>query len=32
MDRLIAKGALDDGEMTYLDALSDLVAVYSEST
>ena len=28
MDRLLAKGELDDGEETYLDALSDLAAVY----
>ena len=26
MDRLLAKGPLDDGETMYLDALSDLVA------
>jgi HTH-type transcriptional regulator/antitoxin HigA len=30
MDRLLAKGKLDDGEETYLDALSDLVAVYED--
>ena len=30
MDRLLAKGQLDDGEETYLDALSDLVAVYED--
>lgn len=30
MDRLLAKGILDDGEETYLDALSDLVAVYED--
>ena len=30
MDRLLAKGALDDGEETYLDALSDLVGVYED--
>lgn len=30
MDRLLAKGELDDGEETYLDALSDLVAVYED--
>lgn len=28
MDRLLAKGEPDDGEEMYLDALSDLVAVY----
>jgi HTH-type transcriptional regulator/antitoxin HigA len=28
MDRLLAKGGLDDGEEMYLDALSDLVASY----
>lgn len=28
MDRLLAKGELDDGAETYLDALSDLVGVY----
>jgi HTH-type transcriptional regulator/antitoxin HigA len=28
MDRLLTKGKLDDGEETYLDALSDLVGVY----
>jgi HTH-type transcriptional regulator/antitoxin HigA len=27
---LLAKGALDDGEETYLDALSDLVAAYED--
>lgn len=31
MDRLLAKGELDDGEETYLDALSDLVAVYEDT-
>lgn len=30
MDRLLAKGELDEGEETYLDALSDLVAVYED--
>lgn len=30
MDRLLAKGELDDGEETYLDALSDLVGVYED--
>jgi HTH-type transcriptional regulator/antitoxin HigA len=30
LDRLLAKGKLDDGEETYLDALSDLVAVYED--
>lgn len=30
MDRLLAQGDLDDGEETYLDALSDLVAVYED--
>jgi HTH-type transcriptional regulator/antitoxin HigA len=30
MDRLLTKGDLDDGEETYLDALSDLVAVYED--
>ncbi len=30
MDRLLAKGELDAGEETYLDALSDLVAVYED--
>ena len=30
MDRLLARGKLDDGEETYLDALSDLVAVYED--
>jgi HTH-type transcriptional regulator / antitoxin HigA len=28
MDRLLARGELDDGEEMYLDALSDLVAAY----
>ena len=30
MDRLLARGALDDGEEMYLDALSDLVAAYED--
>ena len=30
MDRLLAKGGLDDGEELYLDALSDLVEVYED--
>jgi HTH-type transcriptional regulator/antitoxin HigA len=30
MDRLLAKGELNDGEFAYLDALSDLVAVYED--
>jgi HTH-type transcriptional regulator/antitoxin HigA len=30
MDRLLAKGKLDDGEEMYLDALSDLVAAYED--
>jgi len=30
MDRLLAMGELGDGEETYLDALSDLVAVYED--
>jgi HTH-type transcriptional regulator/antitoxin HigA len=30
MDRLLARGELDDGEEMYLDALSDLVAVYED--
>ena len=30
MDRLLAKGELDDGEEIYLDALSDLVATYED--
>src|SRR5688500_15359973 len=30
MDRLLARGELDDGEETYLDALSDLVGVYED--
>ena len=30
MDRLLAKGELEDGEEIYLDALSDLVAAYED--
>src|SRR6266851_2835926 len=30
MDRILAKGELDNGEKTYLDALSDLVAAYED--
>jgi HTH-type transcriptional regulator/antitoxin HigA len=30
MDRLLARGELDDGEEMYLDALSDLVAAYED--
>ena len=30
MDRLLARGQLDGGAETYLDALSDLVAVYED--
>ncbi len=30
MDRLLAKGKLDDGEEMYLDALSDLVGTYED--
>ena len=30
MDRLLARGDLDDGEEMYLDALSDLVAAYED--
>jgi HTH-type transcriptional regulator/antitoxin HigA len=30
MDRLLAKGKLDDGEELYLDALSDLVGTYED--
>ena len=30
MDRLLARGKLDDGEEMYLDALSDLVAAYED--
>ena len=31
MDRLLARGELNVGEETYLDALSDLVAVYEDA-
>lgn len=31
MDRVLAKGELDDGEELYLDALSDLVAAYEDA-
>jgi HTH-type transcriptional regulator/antitoxin HigA len=30
MDQLLTRSELDDGEATYLDALSDLVAVYED--
>jgi HTH-type transcriptional regulator/antitoxin HigA len=30
MDKLLARGDLDDGAATYLDALSDLVATYED--
>lgn len=30
LDQLLARGALDEGEETYLDALSDLVAAYED--
>jgi HTH-type transcriptional regulator/antitoxin HigA len=30
LDRLLARGKLDDGEDIYLDALSDLVAAYED--
>jgi HTH-type transcriptional regulator/antitoxin HigA len=30
MDRLLARGELDDGQEMYLDALSDLVAAYED--
>lgn len=30
LDHLLAKGELDDGEQMYLDALSDLVALYED--
>jgi HTH-type transcriptional regulator / antitoxin HigA len=30
MDSLLARGKLDEGEETYLDALSDLVAAYED--
>ena len=31
MDSLLARGKLDEGEETYLDALSDLVAAYEDA-
>jgi len=31
MDRLLARGELDQGEAMYLDALSDLVAAYEDA-
>ena len=31
MDSLLARGTLDEGEETYLDALSDLVAAYEDA-
>jgi HTH-type transcriptional regulator/antitoxin HigA len=31
MDRLLAKGQLDDGQEMYLEALSDLVAAYEDA-
>jgi len=31
LDRLIAKGKLDEGEELYLDALTDLVATYEDA-
>ena len=31
IDRLLREGTLDDGEELYLDALSDLVAVYEDA-
>lgn len=31
IDRLLAKGNLDDGEELYLDAMSDLMAAYEEA-
>ena len=31
MDRLLANGQLDKGELIYLDALSDLVATYEDA-
>jgi len=31
MDQRLARGALDDGEEMYLDALSDLVAAYEDA-
>src|SRR5437588_12860242 len=30
MDRILAKGELDDGQEMYLDALGDLVAAYED--
>ena len=30
MDRLLAQGDLDEGQLMYLDALSDLVAAYED--
>jgi HTH-type transcriptional regulator/antitoxin HigA len=30
MDRLLARGELDEGAQMYLDALSDLVAIYED--
>ncbi len=30
MDRLLARGTLNEGEETYLDALSDLVTAYED--
>jgi HTH-type transcriptional regulator/antitoxin HigA len=30
MDRLLARGGMDEGEAMYLDALSDLVATYED--
>jgi HTH-type transcriptional regulator/antitoxin HigA len=30
LDRLLARGTLDKGEATYLDALSDLVGIYED--
>lgn len=30
IDRLLAQGALDRGQETYLDALSDLLAAYED--
>jgi hypothetical protein len=30
IDCLVTKGALDDGELLYLDALSDLVGAYED--
>lgn len=31
MDRLLAQGELDDGEQSYLEVLSDLVAAYEDA-